>query len=231
VAVFSQRGGFTCGALGYFVSRLADRGLVGLAATNGGPAFLAASGADRPVFCTNPMAFAAPRAGAAPLVIDQSSSATAFVNLVRAAEAGEPIPEGWALDTDGRPTTDPMAAMQGVLLAFGGARGANVALMVEVLAAGLSGANWSLDAPSFLDGEGSPGVGLFVLALDADLLLGGEFAARLGAYLERIERDFGAYVPGARRAAGVEVAQAGGLSVERTLHERLRNYLRAGANV
>ena len=57
------------------------------------------------------------------------------------------------------PTTDPHAAMRGALLAFGGARGANIALMVEVLAAGLSGANWALDAPSFTSGDRSPGVG------------------------------------------------------------------------
>ncbi|TIW17972.1 MAG: Ldh family oxidoreductase, partial [Mesorhizobium sp.] len=100
-----------------------------------------------PVYCTNPMSFAAPAADGSPLVIDQSSSATAFVNIRKAAEDGRKIPEGWALDASGNPTTDPAAAMKGAMLAFGGQRGANIALMVEVLAAGLSGANWSLDAP------------------------------------------------------------------------------------
>ena len=95
------------------------------------------------------MAFAAPVADGPPLVIDQSSSATAFVNIRKAADEGREIPEGWALDATGHSTTDPVQAMKGALLAFGGARGANIALMVEVLAAGLSGANWSLDAPFF----------------------------------------------------------------------------------
>lgn len=163
VAVFAQRNAYTCGALGYFAGRLASRGLVALAATNG-PALIAPEGATKPVYCTNPLAFAAPTASGPALLIDQSSSATAFVNLRLAAKEGRPIPEGWAIDADGRPTTDAAAAVKGALLAFGGARGANIALMVEVLAAGLSGANWSLDAPSFTSGSESPGTGLFVAA-------------------------------------------------------------------
>ncbi|MGO4839201.1 Ldh family oxidoreductase, partial [Rhizobiaceae sp. 2RAB30] len=78
LAAFVQRNAFTCGALGFFAGRLAEKGLVAFAATNG-PAIVAPQGASKPVYCTNPLAFAAPRAGAAPLLIDQSSSATAFV--------------------------------------------------------------------------------------------------------------------------------------------------------
>ena len=151
VAIFTQRNAYTCGELGYFTGRLADEGLVSFAATNG-PALLAGAGSTKPVYCTNPMSFAAPVEGGTPLVIDQSSSATAFVSVRKAAEEGREIPADWALDDAGRPTTDPTAAMQGALLAFGGNRGANIALMVEVLAAGLSGANWSLDAPSISEG-------------------------------------------------------------------------------
>ena len=135
LALFTQKNAYTCGALGYFAGRLAGKGLAAIAATNG-PALLAGSGSTKPVYCTNPMAFAAPVAGGPPLIIDQSSSATAFVNIRAAAKAGTPIPEGWALDAEGRPTTDARQAVKGALLAFGGERGANIALMVEVLAAG-----------------------------------------------------------------------------------------------
>ena len=90
------------------------------------------AGAKTPVYCTNPIAFAAPLDEGPPLLIDQASSATAFVELRRYAERGEALPPGWAVDADGQPTTDPHAAMRGALLAFGGARGANIALMVEV---------------------------------------------------------------------------------------------------
>ncbi|CAN0590322.1 unnamed protein product, partial [Laminaria digitata] len=184
LAAFSQSNAYTCGALGTFVDRLAREGLLGFAATNG-PPLLAGSGSKEPVYCTNPMAFAAPQAGGPPLVIDQSSSATAFISIRVAAEKGETIPDSWAIDKDGNPTTDPRAAMEGSLLAFGGARGANIALMVEVLAAGLSGANWSLDAPSFLEGPDCPGTGLFVLAISPDAVAP-DFKARMAGQLDRL---------------------------------------------
>jgi (2R)-3-sulfolactate dehydrogenase (NADP+) len=219
VAVFSQRNAFTCGSLGYFVGRLAEAGLVGLAATNG-PALLAGSGATRPVFCTNPLAFAAPVADGAPLVIDQASSATAFVNIRKAAHEGRSIPEGWALDNEGRPTTDATAAVKGALLAFGGARGANIALMVEVLAAGLSGANWSLDAPSFTHGSQSPGAGLLVLALEP-ALFDQDFSGRMAAQMKRLSDDYGVHIPGMAKAAARERSQRDGIVIDKTLYDRL----------
>ena len=82
------------------------------------------------------------------------------------------------MDADGGPTTDPKAALRGALLAFGGARGANIALMVEVMAAGLAGANWALDAPSFTSGDRSPGAGLLVIAI-TPALLAPDFPQRL----------------------------------------------------
>ena len=132
------------------------------------------------------------------MLIDQASSATAFVNIRQAAETGEAIPPGWAVDAAGRPTTDPRAALTGALLAFGGERGANIALMVETLAAGLTGANWSLDTPSFARGSQSPGVGLLVIALKPDLLAP-DFSARLAAHLERLAAK-GVHIPGRRPA-------------------------------
>src|ERR1700727_3146436 len=148
LALFAQNGSYTTGELGYYPRRLAQTGLVAFAATSG-PALMTVAGAKTPVYCTNPIAFAAPLDEGAPLLIDQASSATAFVQLRHYAERGETLPPGWAVDGEGQPTIDPSAALRGALLAFGGARGANIALMVEVMAAGLAGANWALDAPSF----------------------------------------------------------------------------------
>lgn len=218
VAIFAQRNAYTCGALGYFAARLARRGLAALAATNG-PALMAGAGSSRPVYCTNPFAFAAPRAGRPPLVIDQSSSATAFVNIRRAAREGRPIPEGWAIDAEGRPTTDAGEAMNGALLAFGGARGANIALLVEVLAAGMTGANWSLDAPSFQNGSESPGSGLFVLAISPALLAPG-FEARLDAHLERLA-GLGVHVPGEAKGEMRSRSNSLGVTIDRGLWETI----------
>lgn len=193
MAVFMQHNSYTAGELGYYTRRLAEAGLVALAVSNG-PALLTAGAGPKPVYGTNPMAFAAPVAKAQPLVIDQASSVTAFVNVRRAAEVGETIPAGWAVDAEGRPTTDAREAIKGALLAFGGARGANIALMVEILAAGLTGANWSLDAPSFAEGTDSPGIGLFIIAL-SPALLGPDFPTRLALQVERLAAS-GIHIPG-----------------------------------
>ena len=219
VAIFVQRNAFTCGELGYFTGRLAREGLVSFAATNG-PALLAGSGGAKPVYCTNPLSFAAPVEGSTPLVIDQSSSSAAFVSIRKAAEEGRDIPAGWALDAAGKPTTDAAAAMKGALLAFGGNRGANIALMVEVLAAGLSGANWSLDAPSFAEGHESPGAGLFVLAIDPKLI-DPDFASRLKEQLDRLAFDHHVHIPGRSSGKAGMLAKALGLDVPADIARRI----------
>lgn len=222
VTIFSQKNAYTCGSLGYFTGRLAEAGLVALAATNG-PALVAGSGSTKPVFCTNPISLAAPSADGPPLIIDQSSSATAFVNVRKAAHDGEPIPEGWALDARGKPTTDAKKAMKGVLLAFGGARGANIALMVEVLAAGVSGANWSLDAPSMSEGHQSPGTGLFVLALDPKLFDPG-FDIRMRVQIDRLSGRYGVHIPGLAKAAARARSEAEGITMPATVHARITEF-------
>jgi (2R)-3-sulfolactate dehydrogenase (NADP+) len=210
IALFAQNGSYTTGELGYYPRRLADAGLVAFAATSG-PALMTVSGAKTPVYCTNPIAFAAPLDEGPPLLIDQSSSATAFVQLRHYAERGEALPVGWAVNAEGEPTTDPQAALRGALLAFGGARGANIALIVEVMAAGLAGANWALDAPSFLSGDRSPGAGLLVIVITPSLLAP-DFPQRLRLQLDRLA-TLGVHIPG-RRAAATEIELPDALAAE-----------------
>jgi (2R)-3-sulfolactate dehydrogenase (NADP+) len=213
LALFSQHGSYTTGELGYYPRRLAEAGLVARTATSG-PALMTVAGAKTPVYCTNPIAFAAPLDQGPPLLIDQASSATAFVELRRYADRGESLPPGWAVDADGQPTTDPRAAMRGALLAFGGARGANIALMVEVLAAGLTGANWALDAPAFTSGDRSPGAGLMVVAI-TPALLAPNFPRRLRLQLDRLA-ELGVHIPGRRHAASeIELPDALLAEIER----------------
>jgi (2R)-3-sulfolactate dehydrogenase (NADP+) len=210
IALFAQNGSYTTGELGYYPRRLVEAGLLAFAATSG-PALMTVAGAKTPVYCTNPLAFAAPLDDGPPLLIDQASSATAFVELRRYAERSETLPPGWAVDAAGRPTTDPNAALRGALLAFGGARGANIALMVEVLAAGLAGANWALDAPSFTSGDRSPGAGLLVIAI-TPALLAPDFPQRLRFQLDRLAK-LGVHIPG-RRAAAAEIELPDALAAE-----------------
>ncbi|HEY9538784.1 MAG TPA: Ldh family oxidoreductase [Kiloniellaceae bacterium] len=220
LAQLALRNGYPCGALGYFARKLAEEhGLAALVAANAGPAVMAASGGKAPVFCTNPLAFAVPTGGEAPaLVIDQSSSSASLANIRASAEAGREIPEGWALDPAGHPTTDARAALAGSLLPFGGARGANVALMVELLAAGLTGANWSREAPPFNKGSQSPGAGLFILAIDP--LTG--FAARLNAWLDAVAAEEGVHLPGLAKGEALRHAHHRGFAVDAGLWNRVK---------
>ncbi len=159
------RNSFTCGELGYYARRFAAEGFLAVASANS-PALMSLGGAPKPILGTNPLAYAIPRPGRWPVVIDQASSSTAFVNVRRAAEAGQPIPVGWALGPDGTETQDAALALQGTLLPFGGYRGGNIALLVETLAT-LSGATFSMDAAPFDRGTDSPGIGVFLLGIDA----------------------------------------------------------------
>ncbi len=214
VSLFLQWNSYTVGELGYYTRRLAHAGLLSLACSNG-PALVTTAKSGRPVYGTNPLSFAAPVPNGRPLVIDQASSATAFVNVRDAASRGESIPEQWALDALGEPTTDARQALHGMLLAFGGARGANIALMVEVLSAGLTGANWSLDAPAFQDGDDSPGAGLFIVAISPDLLAP-ELPRRLAEQMSRLKGS-GIYMPG-------NADERDDIDIPRHLFERLQGY-------
>jgi (2R)-3-sulfolactate dehydrogenase (NADP+) len=164
IAALWIRNSFTCGELGFYPRHLAERGFIALAAANS-PALMSLGGAPKSILGTNPLAYAIPRPGKLPVVIDQASSSTAFVNIRRAAEAGEAVPAGWALGPDGEPTQDANAALQGTLLPFGSHRGGNIALLVEILAT-LSGASFSLNAAPFDSGNTSPRIGVFLLAID-----------------------------------------------------------------
>lgn len=224
IGLFAQKNAYTCGSLGTFAQRLAAEGLVGLAATNG-PALMTVPGGRSAVYCTNPMAFAAPMADGDTLLIDQASSQTAYVKVREAAERGEALPAGWAIDADGCPTTDAGAALRGALLTFGGARGANVALMIEVLSAGLTGANWSLDAPPLLRGERSPGTGLLVIAIEPKAF-GPGFEDRLATHAARLEAQ-GVHIPGRAKAAARRRAASHGVEIRADVVDRIRSYLSA----
>lgn len=209
-----------CGQLGRHVERLAERGVAALMVANT-PKAMAAWGGAKSLYGTNPIAFAAPRRGAAPLVIDLSLSQVARGKVMAAAQRGEPIPEGWAQDADGRPTTDAAAALKGTMAPMGGAKGAALALVVEILAAVVAGANLSAEASSFFDAEGpSPGVGQLLLAFGGPALEAG-FADRLETLLALATAEDGTRLPGESRLARRARAEAEGLTVPEATHKAL----------
>jgi (2R)-3-sulfolactate dehydrogenase (NADP+) len=217
VAVAGVRRSHHAGVTGWFVERLADEGLVALMFANT-PAAIAPWGGARPLFGTNPIAFAAPVPGAAPLVVDLSLSTVARGRIMAAAQRGEPIPEGWATDLAGRPTTDARAALGGTMQPAGGAKGAALALMVEVLAAGLTGAVLAADAGSFFEAEGAPpGTGQLLLAIDPGALGGAEAAERIARLAAGFAGTGEARLPGRRRQAAAERVRREGIAIDAPL--------------
>jgi (2R)-3-sulfolactate dehydrogenase (NADP+) len=217
LAAFAQQGSFTCGPLGWFTERLAEAGLLAVA-TAVAPAVLAAGPGTGRIFGTNPMAYSLPRTGRSPFTVDQASSSTAFVSVRDAAARGAPLPDGWAVDADGRPTTDAEAALTGALLPFGGYKGANIALLVELLSS-MAGGSWSMDAPSWDSGSRSPSVGMFVLAVDHGAV-GRGFPARAEDHIERLA-DSGVALPGGRRS-GLPAVPTGCLALRADVVATLR---------
>ncbi|HEX9449717.1 MAG TPA: Ldh family oxidoreductase [Dongiaceae bacterium] len=210
---------YSAGVLGWFVEQLAEAGLIGIGFANASSS-VAPWGATKPFFGTNPMALAVPREGKAMVLIDQASSQVARVSIVQRAAKGEAIPSDWGFDHAGNPTTDPKAVLEGGSLApFGGYKGYGIALMVDILAAGLTGANWSFQASSFgNDLGGPPNVGQMFLALDpAKFSAGSNFPQHLETMLSALEAEPGARLPGSRRAAAQAKARADGVTVSAAL--------------
>lgn len=200
------------GALSVQVDRIARAGFIGLMMANT-PKAIAPWGGAMPVYGTNPIAFAVPRENTDPLVIDLSLSQVARGKVMHAKKTGALIPEGWALDASGQPTTDPEAALTGSMLPIGGAKGTALALMVEILSAVLTSARFSAEASSFFATDGPPpGVGQFLLAI-RPATPQADFAARLQDLLTLITTEPGTRLPGDRRLRHLREAKDHGIAV------------------
>lgn len=222
VAALAVTNSYNCGVVGYHVRRIAEAGLLALGFVNA-PASIAPAGGTVPVFGTNPIALAVPRTEGGPVVLDQSSSVVAKSEIVVHRQRGEPIPLGWALDRDGRPTTDPAAALDGgTMVPAGGHKGAGLAFLVEILAAWMTGATLSIDASSFADATGGPPrTGQFFLAVSPGPIAGEAAEARLGRLLSAVADQPGARLPGGRRAAARERTAREGVVVPAALAARI----------
>ena len=221
IAAAAIRRSHHCGQAGYHVEQLAARGLVALMLANS-PRAIAPWGGNRGVFGTNPLALAAPREEAPPLVIDLSLSKVARGKIMAAAKAGEAIPEGWALGPEGEPTSDPEQALAGTMIPIGEAKGVALALMVEILAASLVGAQHGFEASSFFSAEGPPpGVGQLIITFAPGAFSAGQFAARLEALIAAIEGQEGARLPGSRRLAARQAAARDGISIPDGLYQEI----------
>lgn len=181
------------------VEALAERELIALACTCYMP-FMAPFGGNKPLFGTNPLAFAWPRLGRDPMVIDMATAAMALGEVQIAARDGHAVPPGTGLNSSGQPTTDPNEIVKGMLLPFGGYKGSAVALMVELLAAGAVGEAFSFEAAETDNKDGGPPRGgEFMLAISPELLAGPGWAEHCESFFRRFESIDGARLPGSRR--------------------------------
>lgn len=207
------------GVLGLHLLPVAAAGLAGFAFTNS-PAAIPAWGGKKALFGTNPVAAVFPRAGKDPLVIDLALTTVVRGKIMLAMKRGEPIPEGWALDRDGNPTTDPREAIEhGSLFPIGGAKGAMLALTFELICAALTGAAIGSEADSFFAEEGNrPRIGQAFIAIDPGALAGREkYFERVEALVAAMLVDEGVRLPGARRFAAERTARADGIEVPEAL--------------
>ncbi|MEM7523060.1 MAG: Ldh family oxidoreductase [Pseudomonadota bacterium] len=210
------------------VERLAADGLAAIAMVPS-HAWVAPAGGTRGALGTNPLAFAWPRRGAPPFVFDFATSAFARGEIELHRRAGRPLPEGVAIDADGRPTTDPTAALDGAMLTFGGHKGSALSIMIELLAGPLIDDLTSLESLAAADGKsGAPFHGQLILAFDPDRLSGGRLAendARATRLFDEILGQ-GARLPSERRyAARARNLERGYVEISADLHRDLQDLI------
>ena len=219
---------YAAGVIGWYVEKLAAQQLVSIAFANS-PAAIAPWGGKTAFFGTNPLAFAFPRTKQPPLIIDQSSSTTAKVNVVEAANAGKPIPDNWALDKHGNPTTDAKAGLEGSMAPAGGYKGVALAMIVDLLAGGLGGPSMSYNAAPFGNNAGGPpGVGQFFIAIDPSAYTP-DWDKRSEAMFGAMTAEDGTRLPGDRRHIYRKMTAREGVKLSSSLYQKLDAYSRKNA--
>ncbi|EPL13671.1 MAG: lactate dehydrogenase [Pseudomonadales bacterium RIFCSPLOWO2_12_60_38] len=205
------------------VEPFAEEGLVALSVVNS-MTCVVPHGADRPLFGTNPIAFAAPRADGAPIVFDLATSAIAHGDVQIAARKGERLPPGMGVDSLGQPTQDPKAILEGgALLPFGGHKGSALSMMVELLAAALTGGNFSFEF-DWTDHPGArtPWTGQLLIVIDPSKTAGQSFAQRSQELVRQMHAAGLRRLPGDRRHRTRAKSQETGIELDAQALRELR---------
>ncbi len=205
------------GLVGFYTMMAARAGFIGISMNNG-PSILPPFGGTTPTYATNPFSFAVPAGEKGPIGLDMATSVVAGGKLRLAAKKGTPIPADWALDREGRPTTDPVEAIQhGFMQWAGGYKGFGVATMVEVLGGVLSGGLFGTDVPAMKDFGKEPLVtsGFYMAINPAHFMTPEEFKVRVDRLIDMVKAS--------GRAPGVEEVYIAGEIEFRRRAERLKN--------
>lgn len=175
------------GSLAYYTQIAADHDMAAIMACNAAPSMAPWGGAD-PYLGTNPIAISIPTYNDSCFSADMASSVVARGKIRKASRQNTPIPEGWALDKNGNPTTDPNGALKGTLLPMGGPKGSALALAVDIIAGLMAGSAFGPDLKSFHVPEGPTGVGAFCITIDINRFIGlAQFGSLMGSYTDSVK--------------------------------------------
>jgi (2R)-3-sulfolactate dehydrogenase (NADP+) len=220
IACMSIYHSYNCGVLGFHTKRIAEKGFLGLGFTNA-PASIAPLGGTKAVVGTNPFSIAVPLNGKAEIIIDQSASVVAKSEISVRAKTGEPIPEGWAFDSEGNITTNAQEALKGTMAPSGGYKGFGTGLLVEILTACLAGGNLGTQASSFAGEDGGPpSTGQFFIALDPEKF-NSNYTNSIKSLIDSISAQEGARLPGSKRQAAFQKNQNQEIEISDQLLERI----------
>ncbi|MFJ3468631.1 Ldh family oxidoreductase [Pseudomonas sp. NPDC090201] len=223
IAILAIRNSHHFAALWPDVEPFAQEGLVALSVVNS-MTCVVPHDAQKPLFGTNPIAFAAPRAGGQPVVFDMATSAIAHGDVQIAAREGHMLPPGMGVDRAGQATEDPKAILDGgALLPFGGYKGSALSMMVELLSAALTGGNFSFEFDmSSTPGAQTPWTGQTIIVIDPDKGSGQSFAQRSEELVRQMHGVGQRRMPGDRRYRQRERSLAEGIVLSVADLERLK---------
>ncbi|MBP1931925.1 Ldh family oxidoreductase [Ammoniphilus resinae] len=215
ISFITVKNGNHFGALASYTKMAAKQKMIGFITTNTAPLMAPTGGAER-VLGNNPLSFAVPRKNEPPVVLDMACSNVAGGKLVLASKKGESIPLGWALDREGRPTTDPFEGFEngGVLLPIGGHKGYGLSLIMDILTGVLSGSNYGKNVNRLYDTSKVTGIGYSMMVLNIESFLPMDiFEDRLEDLLHMVENS--------KKAMDVERIYLPGQMEEKIIRERL----------
>ena len=216
------------GACAYYPMMALEHDMIGFTATNASPRLAPTGGVER-LFGNNPWSIAVPAGQRPPVVLDMANSVVAAGKIRTFLREGKPIPQGWALNKHGEPTTDPEEALKGILLAIGGYKGYGIILMVDLLTGVLTDSNYGPRVKG-IDQKAEPArVAHSFLAIDLAAFTDvAAFKARMDAYIDEIKASKKArgsdviYLPGEPEHLRVRERREKGIPLHPKVAEELR---------
>ena len=219
----------TCSAAFVYTLQAAKEGLMGLLMSNT-PAAMAPYGGNTRLFGTNPLSYAIPAKNEKPIVFDMATSVVAKSTIVSYRDRGEEIPEGWAYDKDGKPTTDPQTALEGLMVPIGGTKGYGLSMIIDIFAGVLSGAGFLNHIFNFFNNDNKcMNVGQLFVAIDPKIIYGVDFYDRMDDYIKIIKNSDCSgkvRIPGERKLSLIDACINDGIIVDNNLFQKLQNLIK-----